>query len=276
MKNLLFTLLIVLCFTAGNAQSLNDYKYVIVPESFEFSDGRNEYQLNALTKFLLEKYGFEAVMKSAEKPAAIKGNPCNALYADVLNDSGWFVTKLTLVLRDCYDKVVFQSAQGTSREKDFKTAYQEALRDAFNSLEEQGYKYSSEVIPANPVAVNGEVAAETTAKEQKELPKGQEDEAVEVVEKLEEPSTSNSSKDLFILNNAEYYLKPTGEGYAFYQKGMAEPFAALLKSEKENSFIYSSINKQGLAYFDENGNLVVEVFDRNQNKTVKTIYTLQD
>ena len=30
-----------------------------------------------------------------------------------------------------------------------------------------------------------------------------------------------------------------------------------------------------MAYFDESGNLVVEYFDRNQNKSVKTVYELQ-
>ncbi|MDT0644807.1 hypothetical protein RM553_18345 [Zunongwangia sp. F363] len=279
MKNIFLVSLLMLCFFTGNAQSLNNYRYVIVPESFEFSDSKNEYQLNALTKFLLQKYGFETVMKSAEKPAELQGNPCKALYADVMNDSGLFVTKLTLVLRDCYDKVVFQSEEGRSREKDFKTAFHEALRDAFTSLEEQGYDYSEAVITATPVpAVEGEVASDTPQKEQKALPEEQEDAEVEVVEVVEEEAAENavSNSNIYVLDNAEYYLEETADGYAFYQKGMAEPFAALIKSEKENSFIYSSINKQGLAYFDEGGDLVVEFFDRNKNKTVKAVYTLQD
>ncbi|HET8754196.1 MAG TPA: hypothetical protein VFM59_07520, partial [Salinimicrobium sp.] len=43
------------------AQEVNNYKYVIVPETFEFQDEPNEHQLNALTEFLFEKYGFEAL-----------------------------------------------------------------------------------------------------------------------------------------------------------------------------------------------------------------------
>ena len=37
---------------------LNAYAYVIVPEQFSFLDGPDQYQLNSLTKFLLEKKGF--------------------------------------------------------------------------------------------------------------------------------------------------------------------------------------------------------------------------
>ncbi|MDT0675644.1 hypothetical protein [Autumnicola musiva] len=273
MKKLLSVFLLICSFASANAQDLNDYQYVIVPESFEFSDSKNEYQLNALTKFLLEKYGFKTVMKSADKSAVLQGDPCRALYADVSNDSGLFVTKLKLVLKDCYDKVVYESPEGRSREKDFKVAYQEALRNAFSSLEEQGYEYNNSVKTQETEDMNGEVAVETPESEQEVVPQEQEDREVEI---KKEVSADFVAGKYFVLDNAEYYLEKTGEGYSFHQKGMAEPFAALIKSEKDNSFIYSSVTKQGLAYFDNAGNLVVEYFDRNQNKTVKSVYALQD
>ena len=38
--------------------NLNDYKYVIVPNKFDFLKENDQYQLNSLAAFLFEKYGF--------------------------------------------------------------------------------------------------------------------------------------------------------------------------------------------------------------------------
>jgi hypothetical protein len=37
-------------------RNVNDYKYVIVPEKFDFQKEPNQFKLNQLTKFLLKKY----------------------------------------------------------------------------------------------------------------------------------------------------------------------------------------------------------------------------
>ena len=58
---------------------------VIVPNRFSFQKTDNEYQLNVLTKFLLEKQGFKVYVES-EVPAELIQQPCNALKADVKND----------------------------------------------------------------------------------------------------------------------------------------------------------------------------------------------
>ncbi len=52
-----------------------------------------------------------------------------------------FKTKLSIELKDCNDQVVYTSEIGESREKEYNKAYNEALRDAFNSIEALSYKY---------------------------------------------------------------------------------------------------------------------------------------
>ncbi len=124
------TFLLVLLFPfCGFAQSTD--LYVSVPVRYEFQKKENEHQLNELTKFLLEKQGFKAFFSTEPIEETLK-NPCNVLKANVLNDSGMFTSKLQLTLTDCTGKQVFISEVGKSREKEFKKAYQEALRNAFS------------------------------------------------------------------------------------------------------------------------------------------------
>lgn len=103
---------------------------VIVPNRYTFQKEDNQYQLNALTKFLLEKQGFKTYMES-EAPAELLQNPCDALKADVKNQSNMMTSKVQFILTDCANKTVFTSEIGKSREKEFKKSYQEALRNAF-------------------------------------------------------------------------------------------------------------------------------------------------
>jgi hypothetical protein len=139
---LILTLSTLFVVSGVFAQSnLNNYKYVIVPNKFDFLKEDNQYQLNDLTGFLFKKYGFEAVKEDGDYPEDLALNRCLALKSDVLKDSGLFKTKLKIQLKDCNNRVVFTSKLGETREKEYKTAYQLALRDAFTSFEALNYKY---------------------------------------------------------------------------------------------------------------------------------------
>jgi len=143
MKTTFFTIILT-CFIVTSIFSqanLNNYKYVIVPNKFDFLKEKDQYQLNSLTIFLFNKYGIEAVMESSGYPKDLALNRCLALESDVLKESGMFKTKLKIELKDCNDKIVYTSGIGESREKEFKTAYNLALREAFKSIEALNYKY---------------------------------------------------------------------------------------------------------------------------------------
>ena len=143
MKTKFFSIFIA-CFIVTSVfsqSSLNEYKYVIVPKKFDFLKEQDQYQLNSLTQFLFNKYGFEALFEGDDYPQDLATNRCLALRSNVLKDSGMFKTKLKVELKDCNDKVVYNTEVGESREKDYKTAYNLALRDAFKSIESLNYKY---------------------------------------------------------------------------------------------------------------------------------------
>lgn len=268
MKNYL---LIILCFFGSldlaQAQDLDDYKYVQVPQGFDFLSEDNQFQLNDLTAFLFEKYGFEVIYKE-QLPENLE--ICKVMKADVLEDNGLFTTKLKVVLENCKGETIFTSKQGVSREKEYKKAYQEALREAFSSLKDHGYNYSEKMVTITDpedVVVEGPDAVEESVREKQVAEKAQPD--------VVEPERIN---EVLNYRNAsmEYTLIPTTSGYDLHKSGEAKSFARLLKSGNGSTYLYASKNVQGSAYFDSSENLVVEYLDSDSGQLVTIKYKLQD
>jgi len=170
-------ILLFLVFTAisGYAQnSINNYKYVVVPEKFNFLKQKDQYKLNTLAKMFMEEKGFTAYFDNADLPAEIAGNRCNALNLDVLEKNGMFTTNLTVLLKDCKGNVVFKSKEGKSREKEYNASYNLALRDAFTSLNDVQYAYNGNIQQAvaspQPATAPVAVPAAVVATPVKEVP----------------------------------------------------------------------------------------------------------
>lgn len=138
-------LLIVLVSAAVSAQSVNDYKYVIVPTRLELSKKTDPFGLSSLTKSLMEKYGFVAYLDT-EIPAEIRDSNCDKLYADVIERNNLSKTRLTIELKDCNKKVLFASKEGMSRTKEWQQGYTEAFRDAAQSFDQLNYHYNGTVV----------------------------------------------------------------------------------------------------------------------------------
>lgn len=146
-SKLLFLLLLV--SSSVFSQSVNDYSAVIVPVKYDFQKSENQYRLNTLTKFNLQKAGFQAFYINEDIPAEYYNNRCSLLNVDILKESGFLVTKLYVVFKDCNSKVVYKSEVGKSKEKDFEVAYSEALNMAFTSVYALHYKYNGKTIASN-------------------------------------------------------------------------------------------------------------------------------
>ena len=152
MKRLLPVLFLLSALTGFAQNTINNFKYVIVPEKFSFQKELNQYKINILSKNLLAEKGFSSYLDNGDLPQAIASDKCTALQLDILERNTMFSTNLTLVLKDCKGNVVFKGKEGKSREKDFDQAYNLALRDAFKSLEAINYTYT-------PVATGNSIAA---------------------------------------------------------------------------------------------------------------------
>lgn len=129
--------MLALCLSvAAFAQSekINNYKYIIVPKKFDFFKEENRFNLNSLTKMIFEKQGFTAYFSDEQLPPDLALNRCRALYGDLKNEGGLLRTRLSIVIKDCFGQVLYTSAEGSSKEKDYQKAYYESLREASNDL----------------------------------------------------------------------------------------------------------------------------------------------
>lgn len=131
------------CVLTTNAQdNLNAYKFVTVPNRFDFQKSDDAYQLNSLLKFLFNKKGFVAFLSNESFPAELVTNPCLGVTAKVSDESNLFRTKVFIELYNCYNQLVLKTEIGESREKDFKKGYHEATRIAFTTIENMPYQFS--------------------------------------------------------------------------------------------------------------------------------------
>jgi hypothetical protein len=144
MKKKLAVLILFLSigFTAIAQKDINNYKYVIVPLKYDFLNEKDQYRLNTLTRHLFKQKGFVTFFDEEQFPEELNKDRCKALFANVENaKGGLFATKVDITLKDCFGKEVFRTETGSSRKKDFKEAYVEAVREAFSSIEVMDYKY---------------------------------------------------------------------------------------------------------------------------------------
>jgi hypothetical protein len=143
MKVVALLLAVSFAITARSQNTINNYRYVLVPERFDIFKTDNQYGLNTLTKALLENVGFTTFMTNEVLPAEVAANKCSALKVELVEKKKFLATALVLLLKDCQGIIVYQSGEGKSREKEWQAAFSEALTNAFTSLNAAQYKYDS-------------------------------------------------------------------------------------------------------------------------------------
>jgi hypothetical protein len=122
-------------------ENFNNYKYIIVPNQYDFQKSEDSFQINSLTKFLFNKYGFEAIISSEKFPEDLMRNRCLALTAILNDNSKIFFTEMNYDLVDCNNNIVFSSIPAKSREKEFKKVYHQVIRKTFESFKAMNYHY---------------------------------------------------------------------------------------------------------------------------------------
>ena len=231
MKKTALILLALVALTSASAQqSLNEYKYIIVPNKFEFLKEADEFRLNALTKYLFEKANFEALMEDETLPSDYGKNNCLGLKADVLKKSTMFKTKLLVQLKNCKNEVIFTSSLGESREKNYKVAYNQALRKAFNSIENANYSYNTN----NAMTTSNEVEVVEERKEE--------------IEKLKEEIKvlKETKKEIIIEEKPEAVLiKEIEKPKVVDKPNQKDNFRLRAVAIPESGFAYNLLNSEG-------------------------------
>lgn len=240
---LTFTIIFVLAtdLSAQNA-GLSDYNYVVVPDRFEFLSGPDQYQLNSMTAFYLDKSGFNVYMASK----APSFDRCEGLYMDVEELNSFFSKKLQVVFRDCNSKEIYRSPEGTSRYKEYDKSYQDALRKAFKSIEMLR-------VDQKEFAVNGPFDESVANTVRTGALKSS---TLDVIKRLPVAETVRYSK-----GGNTFVLEKTTEGYTLYEENSGPESEMLLHGkiivmEQVVKFIDVSGNVFDVA-FDTSGNLMV-------------------
>ncbi len=109
------------------------YTYAIVPERYETLE-TNQYQINDLTVSFFKTEGFITFFNTDKFPIEIANNRCEAIFIDAKVTNSLFVTKVIIEIKDCQNNVLATSREGSSRQKEYKLAYNEAFRTALTSL----------------------------------------------------------------------------------------------------------------------------------------------
>lgn len=213
----------IYCFS----QSIKDYKAVLIPLKYDFQKEQNQFRLQTLIKYNLEKAGFQAFYSNESIPSELNDR-CKLLTLDLIKESTFLITKLTVVFRDCYGVEIFKSAVGKSREKDFQEAYKEALDNAFKTIDT--IDNSNSAVSSNAISKTAplEVNLQT------------------IIKGSEESEKVLENKDFNLL-----YAQPTSYGYQLID---SEPKVILkvYKTSNPASFIASKGTVQGVLVAREN------------------------
>lgn len=257
-RYLLLSIALLLVFKGiSQNKSLNDYSYVVIPEHFDFLKTNNQYQINSMTQFYLEKNGFNAYMAS-EAP---NSKPCDGLYADVEELRTLIGTRIQLVLKDCNKVEVYRSEIGRSKYKEYDKAYQDALRNAFRELEGLRIKQKKVVL-----LDQNNASQEVNSKDNGNLKKVEEPDTSVKYSKINgEVYIPDAKFSTYSLANKTFLLRKTAEGFSLYEESSASSDGLLLQGKitvTGNSIKYiNSSGKVADAGFDALGNLSIKEED---------------
>ena len=160
-------LLVLFTFTFSVAQE--NYKYAIVPKKFSFFSDENEYNTSSMTKSFFEKEGFVVYYDTDEFPSELANNRCMAFYVNVLKKSNMFITKINFELKDCANKIIYTSIQGSSKEKEYQKSYNESFRLALVTM--KGQLNFTNTSTGNAIIEKETVTTTPIAVESKNIPK---------------------------------------------------------------------------------------------------------
>jgi len=273
-----YSFIVILFFSSGliiSQSSLNEYKYIIVPNKYDFLKQEDQYQLNSLTKFLFQKEGFETLFDKDVRPEDLSNNPCLALTSIVKDNSSFLSTKLIIELVNCKNEIVITTIEGRTRTKDYKKAHHEALRKAFNSITLLNYRYEP-VKQLDVVETQDEekiitvpfqlVDDKKKMKEPDEVKKIIEVKEDKVINSVIEPEEKDIKKEVDENEIIELeapinllYAQETPNGFQLVDSTPKVVFV-LLRSSREGVYILK--NKKGIL-FKNDEQWIVEFYDGN-------------
>ncbi|WOI22544.1 hypothetical protein [Nonlabens ulvanivorans] len=257
MKGLLVFISIFLTVIC-QAQDLNDFKYVIVDNQYDFQKEPNEYRLNEMMVFEIKKRGISAFRNLEVLPQDLNRGTCNALSLRVNVSTGLRV-KMTFEFVDCNGQIVLITKDGIGRTKNFEKAYREAIRDAMTSLDGLNYSYAASLDDRpsgieKPIQVMQPSAVkpslEITPSNGIEKDEPQTIPRPEMVELIDD--------EVYTTNSKEYKIHSTDSGFNMYKNNS---LIGTLKKSASGCYLTVTTEFIGIGYKEEN-TIIIE-YDKN-------------
>lgn len=263
-KSIVSLIFTVLCITISNAQTLNNYKYVIVPEQFEFQRSPHDYDVNKMIQFTFNKYDFIAFLASEVPKSDL--SICDALMASI-KSTGFIKTTFVLTLKDCKGNIVYTSPKGTSIKKDYRVAYYEAVRDVFKAPQLRQHKYfplKKPKVGAPKQSLPAVITKPRPIKPIKEGPKALTGKRV-----TKTPAKASGPSLLFALRAKQYAFIPQGRNYAIHQAG--KPIGQATFNPESNNYNLKAGTLSGTGVFDDYGNFELNRVNPVTQKPIKDV-----
>ncbi len=274
MKTKYILILVICCnvsyISAQLSSNLNNYKYIIVPDKYDFFKEPNKYRLNELTVFLFQKKGFNVLSIADPYPADLADNNCLALRANVTKESSLLRTRLKVELNDCKGHKVYETKIGKTIERNVYKSYNLALRDAFTSFDVVNYNYNGKTLAPVKTNVTDTNAtpniSKTTASTQDEIKKLKAQVATLKQEKekqAEELKKDQPSKVSLNFERTVLYAQKIENGFQLVDK-TPQVVMILLETARRDTFIVKGEN--ATVYKDND----VWYLSKNENDKVVT------
>jgi hypothetical protein len=243
-KRLSLLLLFISLNSFAQSGLFEEYSYIIIPTQFSIQETENEFQLNSLVRLLFKEDGFNVYMDKELLPDEVALNPCDGLRVALEKRFNIINTFITINIYDCQNNVVF-SSEGSTKEKDFKTGYHDAIRDAFKEVERANFSLSSD-------------SSKSIKKENVTLSK---EERIEMRKQV-----VREQSDVYTFKGEELYFFPVDDEIHIYDSN-AYDISAKLKPINETMYIYNSKELDGVMSKIENGNYKLEYREKKSKET---------
>ena len=128
-----FTIILLSAIGIAQAQEVNDYHYIIIPQNLTGFEN-NEYKIkNHLNQLLKDKNYKTISYNNANWPEDLRQNPCLGLTVDAKRVKSMMTNRIEVEFKNCQNAVV-ATMEGNSRIKEFEAGFQDAIHKAIEKL----------------------------------------------------------------------------------------------------------------------------------------------
>ena len=100
---------------------------ILIKHKYDFQKVNDSYNINNMFKGILLS-SFDVYFEEDELPIELAQNRCKALTGVLVDNSNMFYTKLKFQIKDCQNKILFESEEMKSKEKSSQDGYIEVIK----------------------------------------------------------------------------------------------------------------------------------------------------